>query len=475
MTTQKISELLQQGEGITTEFKLAQNGIPDNLYETICAFLNRCGGHILLGVDDHKNPVGLNSEKAHNYLQQIVTTANNPQKLSPGFFLMPQVVEYKHKTLLYIYVPESSQVHLNGGKIYDRNFEGDLDITKNNMAVAALYQRKQLTFTENHIFPYMELADLRTDLFPRIRTMANNHRANHPWQQLSDFELMKSAGLYLRDFTTGTEGFTLAAALLLGKDATIQSVAPAYKTDAILRVRNLNRFDDRDDIRTNLVEAYDRLMAFIEKHLPDGFYQESDAKRRSLRSVIFHEVIVNLLGHREFINPYPAKLIIEHNTVKTENWCKPNGYGLLNPATFTPRTKNPTIAKFFREIGRFEELGSGVRNIFTYTPFYSGGKQPELAEGDVFKISIPIPSLLQTENTVQEMIVPTFQRTKLSQSLQSVFELIKQNPGIMAKEISVLLDDRSIFTLNKQLKTLFDENLIERKGGKKNGGYFPIE
>jgi ATP-dependent DNA helicase RecG len=37
---------------------------------------------------------------------------------------------------------------------------------------------------------------------------------------------------------------------------------PHYKTDAMLRKENLDRYDDRDDIRTNLIESFDRLMAF---------------------------------------------------------------------------------------------------------------------------------------------------------------------------------------------------------------------
>ena len=34
------------------------------------------------------------------------------------------------------------------------------------------------------------------------------------------------------------------------------------------------------------------------------------------------------------------------------------------------------IARVFRETGRADELGSGVRNIFKYTTIYSKGGQP---------------------------------------------------------------------------------------------------
>lgn len=193
--------------------------------------------------------------------------------------------------------------------------------------------------------------------------MAGNQRANHPWMNMNDEELLQSAGLYQKNYSTGEEGYTMAAVLLLGKDEVIQSILPHYKTDAILRIQNIDRYDDRDDVRTNLIESYDRLMAFIAKHLPDKFYQEG-TQRISLRDHIFREVIANLLVHREFTNAFPAKMIIEKNGVTTENWNRPHGNGLINAALFSPFPKNPVIAKFFKEIGWAEELGFGCEKQF---------------------------------------------------------------------------------------------------------------
>jgi ATP-dependent DNA helicase RecG len=44
-------------------------------------------------------------------------------------------------------------------------------------------------------------------------------------------------------------------------------------------------------------------------------------------------------------------------------------------------------------IGRADQLGSGIRNLYTYTKLYSGGV-PELIEGDIFKTIIPLASSL---------------------------------------------------------------------------------
>ena len=49
-------------------------------------------------------------------------------------------------------------------------------------------------------------------------------------------------------------------------------------------------------------------------------------------------------------------------------------------------TKNPIIASFFNQIGRADELGSGVRNLYKYVKLYSGA-EPVFDEEDVFKFT----------------------------------------------------------------------------------------
>ena len=43
---EELLELIQNGEKIDVEFKLATNKLPDSIFESICAFLNKNGGHI---------------------------------------------------------------------------------------------------------------------------------------------------------------------------------------------------------------------------------------------------------------------------------------------------------------------------------------------------------------------------------------------------------------------------------------------
>ena len=90
----------------------------------------------------------------------------------------------------------------------------------------------------------------------------------------------------------------------MGKDSVKLSAVPHHRTDLILRKVNLDRYDDRDLVTTNLIASYERIIAFIQKHLPDPFYLEG-MDRISIRDAILREVASNILIHREYRNALP--------------------------------------------------------------------------------------------------------------------------------------------------------------------------
>ena len=70
------------------------------------------------------------------------------------------------------------------------------------------------------------------------------------WQQLCYWEMIANTLIH-REFT------------LLGKDDLIMDICPAYETDAFVRRVNVDRYDDREIIRTNLIESYGLLMELL--------------------------------------------------------------------------------------------------------------------------------------------------------------------------------------------------------------------
>jgi len=124
----KIVELIQQGEGLTLEFKECRNTLNRDVYETVCAFLNRHGGTLLLGIKDNGDILGVDQDRVDQIKKDFVTTINNSQKINPACYLSVNEATLQNKTVLSVYIPESSQVHRCNGRIYDRNEDGDFDI-----------------------------------------------------------------------------------------------------------------------------------------------------------------------------------------------------------------------------------------------------------------------------------------------------------------------------------------------------------
>lgn len=389
MNLNTLQSILAIGETVAVEFKRCGNGIENDTYETVCSFLNRFGGDIFMGVLDDGKVVGLSEKAATGMVKNFISVVSNPAVFSPTVYLAPEILkDTEGRMIIHVHVPPSAEVHSYKRVIYDRVNDSDIKVTATSQ-IAQMYIRKQNIFTEKKIYPYAAMEDLRLDFLPRIRQMAvNNAGGSHPWTSLSDQELLISAGLYGKDHSTGEYGYNLAAIMLLGKDSTIRDVCPAYLTDALLRKVNVDRYDDREIVRTNLIESYDILMEFARKHLLDKFFLEN-INRISLRNILAREMISNTLMHREFTSTYIAKFVIEKEQMYVENANRAFGSGFITPENMQPNPKNPIIASFFRTIGLADNLGSGTRKLFKYSRYYSGS-DPELIEGDVFRINVPL-------------------------------------------------------------------------------------
>lgn len=158
-------------------------------------------------------------------------------------------------------------------------------------------------------------------------------------------------------------------------------------------------------------------MNFMNKHLDDRFYLEG-VQRIDVRSKIAREIVVNMLIHREFSNPFPVRVIITKDYIETENANISRNIGYIDLFNYTPYPKNPKIAAVFKEIGLADELGSGIKNIVKYTKIYSNGV-PEFKDGDIFKVKIPINEVNNNDDIKSKLL-----------------EFIKNNNGVSRQEIN---------------------------------------
>ena len=481
MDEKELRKIIRQGEGLTVEFKRAKSALPENLFESVVAFLNRNGGHVILGVTDDKKIEGVDPNCVEKLCKQIANLSNNPEKLDPQNLIDPQVVDYKGKKLIYFFVPASSQVHKTGKKIFDRSVDGDF-LVKTQNAISAMYLRKSNSYTENTVYPGLREIDIKRGMLKKVKDIIRSIRSNHPWLKLNKEEFFKAAGLIRYDPTIGASGYTLAALMLFGTDEAISSYLPYYKIEAIVRKQDLMRYDDRLTVTCNLIDGYELLNGFIEKHLPDKFYLDGKV-RVSLRDKIFREVIANMLIHREYMNPIPTTLVIYKDKLVTNNANNLFAYEKIT-SQLCSYPKNPHIATMFAQMGYAEYLGTGIRKVSDFCEIYSGMK-PKFVDNDIFITEIPLTdhvpgkeifgTLSGTLNgtlsgTLNGGLIKNIRET-LNASQARVYDFIVNNPGCMGKDVTVTLD-MPRDTFNKVIRFLFEKKIVERRGSKKIGGYW---
>ena len=449
-----IKAKIAQGEGLNVEFKTASETLPRNVFETICAFLNRKGGFIFLGVKDNGLIEGIDEAFIPNMLKTLANDMNNMQIMMPTAFVEAETLDIDGKKIICIYVPESYQAHSHKGFYYDRRQEGDYKLTTHHL-ISGLYLRKQDVYSENRVFLQLKITDFVEEDFDYVRNIVGVFDKKHAWINMNNDEILCSAKMYLQDEQTGKSGYTLAAALVFGKPETIARVCPQYRTDALCRKADILRYDDRDTVDCNLLQAYERLMAFIRKHTPDRFYLEGDV-RLSIRDIIFREMITNMLIHREFYSYFRATLTVYRDTVVAENGNIPYTMGRITPENLKPHTKNPTMFAFFKQLHWVEDLGSGVRNMYKYCPIYVKGTSPVLEEDDIFRQTIRYEEEKKHDPNTEKILI-----------------LLRENPKITAYDLmsELKMSERGI---RKILARLITSNIIERQGGRKTGEWIII-
>lgn len=522
MREDQFIKLSQAGENAQIEYKTCYEQISDSLYETVCSFLNHSGGHILVGVKDNGEIVGVNPDKATTLQGNIITAIKNPDLFLPCPYFTPQILTVEGRVVLHLDIPCGQYVYRYKGKYWDRNGDADIDVTDQPELLLSLFERKNPHLFEERIVEELTLEDLDSDTFQYCRNILAVIKPNHPWLQLTDEYILLHTRLAKKERETGKLKLKYAALILFGKEEAIEEYMPRYRFEALFHMctyeeyndikRFPNRYDDRITMRCNLIKVYDRLTQFTERYLPNKFYlPEGTTQREDLRWDLFREIVANICVHSDFSTGYACFYHVFKDRVVTKNPTRllpeiPEGE--LTLQELSNYTKNPLLVRVFHELSWVEDMGSGTRNILRYAPLYYPDYKVEIVNGSQFIFSITYMEMsVKTEENVSQnpkMSVKTegnvSQNPKMSvktgglleaeelalsinetpsgkQNLlkkqkrhQGIISLIRHNPQITAEEIAEKLDVK-VRTIYRDLEEL--KHLIEYVGPSK-GGYWKL-
>lgn len=141
-----------------------------------------------IGVDDG-TVLGVPEKAAPDMIKNFISCISNPALFTPTVYLSPEIIQYESKTIIHIHVLPGAEVYSYKKVIYDRVDDADVKVTA-TAQIAQMYIRKQEIFTERKVYPYVEKTDLRLDMLPKLRVMAQNQSnvQGHPWNNMTDDE-----------------------------------------------------------------------------------------------------------------------------------------------------------------------------------------------------------------------------------------------------------------------------------------------
>ncbi len=192
-----------------------------------------------------------------------------------------------------------------------------------------------------------------------------------------------------------------------------------------------------------------------------------NAKDRILR-----EIVSNTLAHRDYSSGFPAKMIIDDEKITIENSNLVHGMGALDLQKFEPFPKNPAISKVFREIGLADELGSGMRNTYKYTQFYSG-QNPVFEEGDIFRTIIPLKKIATQKvggGNVYRNVSQDVSRMSLEAIRNLIVSMIEKDHRVSRKYMAETLGV-SEKTITRYIKSISNIKYV----GKGKNGHWEVD
>ena len=329
MDKNDIKRLLQKGERLTLEAKLAKTDVPKSVWESYSAFANIMGGTILLGVFENmkeKDPAKRfrieGVEDAEKIRKDFWNTINS-NKVSDNILTDRdvEVVDVDGLQVVCIHVPMADwhvkPVYLNENvykNTFKRNHEGDFHCTEQQ--VRAMIRDSYEGGNDGALMEHYDMNDVDPDTLRRYRTLFQFRNEGHVWNEVDDKTFLKNLGGYIVDRETGKEGLTMAGLMMFGKGLSIQERFANFRMDYIdfCNLIGEERYSDRLTYdgrwENNLYQFFSRVIPKVTFDFPRPFRMEGIQRvddtplHKAVREAFTNAVLCKHLHKKCYVKNY---------------------------------------------------------------------------------------------------------------------------------------------------------------------------
>jgi len=356
----ELREILLRGEDSEHQFKRKLED-QDKLASEIVAFLNSRGGRIFVGVEDDGSISGITGEMDN----LISNTCNDSVK--PPCQVYTENVSTSDGLVVIIEVPNGDNKPYQDKKnqFWKKKGADKRRITDRN-ELQRLFQEGHATYADTIPVRDANFYDLDKSLLEGVYGSTTkgetlNDDDELAIQQLQGIRLMKE----LRP--------SLAALLLFGKEPA--NFFPELCIKAIWfkgTERSSEEYHDNRRFEGTLPEQYEQAMAFLR-----GWNAKKQPAEKSFNApsedqipeIVFEEVLVNALVHRDYFLPDSVKIYIFDDRIEIISpGCLPNSLTPEEAMKGIGRERNPLLLRFAYELMNYRGARSGLMRVHKNYP-----------------------------------------------------------------------------------------------------------
>ncbi len=453
------------GEDSTRQFKRDVTN-PDALAAEMVAFANAEGGTLFLGVADDGTAPGLSAADVTRLNQLIANTASHAVR-SPLAVHTKNVALANGRVVIVLTVPKgidkpyfdkNGVIWLKAGA--DKRRVNSKEELRRFFQITDQFHADELpTRADLHALDELRFRDFLRDTYDqRIPPRATDR-----------LRLLQNMNL-----ATGDGALNLAGLLLFGEQP--DRFKPQFVLKAVKYPGNdihTSRYDDTDDFSGPLRRVFDDALAFVLRNL-----RKVQAGRGvnspgvpEIPPVVFEELLVNALVHRDYLISAPIRLFIFDDRIEIISpGTLPNNLTVENIRTGNSNLRNPILASYVAKgVLPYRGLGSGVPRALEAWPDIDFRDD---RDGSLFVATVRRPKLGAGDLAVGESAPRTTQKTT-QKTTQRILTLISEDPGITRQQLAEALEITSD-GVKYHLRRLQEQGLLRRIGPDK-GGRWKVE
>lgn len=362
MDVKELKEIIDRGEDSQHQFKELFSS-SDALSSELVAFSNSLGGMIIVGVKDNGSIVGLTNDSVRHLNNMLSNVASEGVK--PAINPVTEIIKIEEQKLMIIYVTKGlNKPYQDKNGIIWIKVGADKRKATSREELQRIFQNSGMIHGD--IMPAEGLTIDDVDMLYFEKFYNKRYESNLKSLDIPLANLFNN--LYL-----AKDGYlNLTGALIFAKNPEYR--LPVYIVKSVVYPFNTiteDTYIDSRDMTGKLEEIYNKTITFIMNniHYIQGNQGVNSVGQPEIPRIVFEELLVNALVHRDYYISAPVKVFIFKDRIEIINPGNlPNNLTIENIKGGNSNVKNPVLASFAYHILPYRGIGSGIMRALKEYP-----------------------------------------------------------------------------------------------------------